>query len=165
MAYANQFVQKRTNFGLLAIGIFKLVKSVILLGLGIGLLHGRNQDLGRVAAVWIKELSIHRPLFDRLLSTLSSLQPRTVDSIAAGAFVYSALFWIEGVGLCKGKRWAEVLTVVITSSLLPFEFYELNRHLTATRLIVTVANLAILGYLFVQLMHDRRHRGPSNGQT
>jgi uncharacterized membrane protein (DUF2068 family) len=147
----------RTNFGLVAIGILKLLKSVLLLGLGAGLIYGRDRDLGQVASQWINTLWIGRPFFDSLVSKLSSLHQRTIEDVAAGAFVYSALLLVEGIGLCRRKRWAELLTVAITASLLPFEFYELFHHLTATGVIITILNIAILWYLLLQLVHDR-HR-------
>ena len=157
MPHSNQCVHTRTNFGLVIIGVFKLVKSALLLGLGITLLYDRDRDLGQLASHWISAVSIGRPFLDSLLSKLSSLQPRTLEHAAAGAFVYSALFVVEGVGLCRRQRWAEILTVAITASLLPFELYELFHRVTATRVIITVVNIAILGYLLVQLMHDRRN--------
>ena len=140
-----------TAYGLVAIGIFKLVKSVLLLGLGIGLVLGRDRDLGQVASHWIDAVWIGRPLFDSLLSKLSALDQRTLEHVAAGAFVYSVLLSVEGIGLCCKKRWAEVLTVAITGSLLPFEFYKLFHHLTATGVGITVVNAAILWYLLRQL--------------
>jgi uncharacterized membrane protein (DUF2068 family) len=157
MSTSGQSKQHRTNFGLVVIGMFKLVKSTLLLGLGIALLYGRDRDLGQLASHWIAAVSIGRPLLDSLMSKLSSIHPRTLEHVAAGSFVYSALFLIEGVGLCRRKRWAEILTVVITASLLPFELYELFHRVTATGAVITVVNIAILGYLLVQLMHDRHN--------
>jgi uncharacterized membrane protein (DUF2068 family) len=154
MPPSGQSKQKRTNFGLVAIGIFKLVKSMLLLGLGIGLLCGRDHDLGQVASHWINTLWIGRPFVDNLLSKISSIDQRTLEQLAAGSFVYSALLLIEGIGLCREKRWAELLTVAITASLLPFEIYELFRHLTATRVVIMIVNIAILWYLVLQLMRN-----------
>jgi uncharacterized membrane protein (DUF2068 family) len=157
MSIPGQSKHHRTNVGLVVIGVFKLVKSTLLLGLGIGLLLGRDRDLGQIASRWVNELSISHSIFDNLLAKLSSLQPRTLEHVAAGSFVYSALFVIEGVGLCRQKRWAEILTVMITASLLPFELYELLHRITATGVIITVANVAILIYLLVQLVQDRHN--------
>jgi uncharacterized membrane protein (DUF2068 family) len=148
-------MQKRSNVGLVAIGIFKLIKSVLLLALGIGLLYGRGHDLGEVASRWINSLWIGRPFVDHFLSKLSSVDERTLENAAAGSFVYSALLIIEGVGLCRRKRWAEFLTAGITASLLPFEFYELFHRVTATGVIITFVNIAILVYLLRQLIDDR----------
>jgi uncharacterized membrane protein (DUF2068 family) len=147
--------QKRTAFALVAIGLFKLVKSTLLFALGIGLIHWRHQDLGEVALHWTNTLWAGRPYFDRLISKLSSLDERTLKEVAAGSFIYSALLLVEGVGLCRRKRWAEFLTVGITASLLPFEFYELFHHPRIAGVVITLVNVAILWYLIVQLMHDR----------
>jgi uncharacterized membrane protein (DUF2068 family) len=165
MSLSGQFKQKRTNFGLVAIGIFKLVKSSLLLGLGVGLVYGRDRDLGQVASHWINTLWIGRHFVDNLLSKLSAIDERTLRDVAAGSFVYSALLLVEGIGLCRGKRWAEYLTVAITASLLPFEFYELFHHLTVIGVFITVVNTAILWYLLLQLMRDHRHEGSPRSQS
>jgi uncharacterized membrane protein (DUF2068 family) len=157
MPTSNENERKPTAYGLVAIGIFKLVKSVLLLCLGIGLVLGRDRDLGQVASHWIDAVWIGRPLFDSLLSKLSSLDQRTLEHAATGSFVYSVLLSVEGIGLCCKKRWAEFLTVAITGSLLPFELYELLHHLTVTRVAITVVNAAILWYLLRQLLR-RRYR-------
>jgi uncharacterized membrane protein (DUF2068 family) len=152
MPVSDEFEHKPTAYGLVAIGIFKLVKSALLLGLGIGLILGRDRDLGQVASHWIDAVWIGRPLFDNLLSKLSLLDQRTLEHVAAGSFIYSALLLVEGIGLCRKKRWAEFLTAAITGSLLPFEIYEILHHLTATRVAITVVNAAILWYLLHQLV-------------
>ena len=77
-----------------------------------------------------------------------------LEEVAVGSFIYSALLLVEGVGLCLRKRWAEFLTVGITASLLPFEFYELIHRLTTTGVVITLLNVAILWYLIVQIRHD-----------
>ena len=147
--------QERSNFALVAIGVFKLVKSVLLLLLGIGLIHWHKQNLGEVASHWINTLWIGRPFVDRIIAKLSSFDEKTLEEVAAGSFIYSALLLVEGVGLCRRKRWAEFLTVGITASLLPFEFYELIHRLTTTGVVITLLNVAILWYLIVQIRHDR----------
>jgi uncharacterized membrane protein (DUF2068 family) len=147
---------KKSDWAIVAIGLFKLVKSVSLLVLGIALVHWRHEDLGKVAAGWLKDAWLARPHVDAMVVKLSLMRKETIDEFAIGSFVYSALLSIEGVGLCLRKRWAEFLTVGITASLLPFEFYELHRRVTVSGIVVTVVNLAILVYLIVRLYNDRR---------
>jgi uncharacterized membrane protein (DUF2068 family) len=149
---------KKSDWAIVAIGLFKLVKSVSLLALGIALVHWRHEDLGKVAARWLKDAWLARPHVDRVLIKLSLMRKETIDEFAIGSFVYSALLLVEGVGLCLRKRWAEFLTVGITASLLPFEFYELYRRVTVSGIVVTVVNIAILVYLIVRLFKDRRHK-------
>jgi uncharacterized membrane protein (DUF2068 family) len=147
---------KKSDWAIVAIGLFKLVKSASLLALGIALVHWRHEDLGEVAARWLKDAWLARPHVDRVLIKLSLMRKETIDEFAIGSFVYSALLLVEGIGLCLRKRWAEFLTVGITASLLPFEFYELYRRVTVSGIVVTVLNLAILVYLIVRLYKDRR---------
>jgi uncharacterized membrane protein (DUF2068 family) len=149
---------EKSSVTLVAIGVFKLVKSVSLFALGVGLIHWRGQDLGHVASRWINTLWIGRPFVDRIISKLSSLDEKTLEHVAAGSFIYSALLLTEGIGLCRKKRWAEFLTVGITASLLPLEFYELFHRLTVSGIVITLVNIAILWYLIVQLLRDHRHR-------
>jgi uncharacterized membrane protein (DUF2068 family) len=145
-------------YALIAIGVFKLTKSLLLFGLGCGLLYGRDHDLGLIASRWIDAIWSGRPVFDNLLSNLSSINREALEHVAAGAFVYSALMLIEGVGLCLQKRWAEFLTVAMTASLLPFEMFEIYQRLTAARLFIAVVNVAILLYL---VHHLWRRQAPT----
>jgi uncharacterized membrane protein (DUF2068 family) len=61
------------------------------------------------------------------------------------------------VGLLLKRRWAEYLTVLATVLLLPLEFYELAHKVNLFRVMVLLANLAILAYLIFKLRrHSRR---------
>ena len=54
---------------------------------------------------------------------------------------------MEGVGLWQRRRWAEYLTVVATSLLVPLEVYELVHHATLLKVGGLVVNLLIVAYL------------------
>ena len=161
MPAVDKFRQERSNVALLAIGVFKLANSGLLFGLGIGLIHWRHRDLGEAASHWINTMWVGRPYFDNLISSLSSINERTLEHVAAGSFFCSALFLVEGIGLCRRKRWAEFVTVGITASLLPVEFYELFHKPRATSIVITILNIGILWYLIVRLRLDRRRRSGS----
>lgn len=60
---------------------------------------------------------------------------------------YAALEALEMVGLWLGRRWAEYLTFVATTVLLPLEVYELVRAVSALKALTFVLNLAIVIYL------------------
>jgi len=81
----------------------------------------------------------------------------TVDQLAIGSFVYAALLLVEGIGLCLRKPWAEYLTIGITSSLLPLEFYEIYQELTLLRAVIALINVLIVVYLVARLVR-RRHK-------
>jgi len=53
----------------------------------------------------------------------------------------------EGVALWLRKRWAEWLTVIATSLLVPLELYELVRRATALKTVGLTVNILIVFYL------------------
>jgi len=73
------------------------------------------------------------------------------------AFGYGLLELVEGTGLWLDQLWAEYLTVVATSLLIPFELYELVRHPTALKAGGLVVNVLIVAYL-VYLLRRRLNR-------
>jgi uncharacterized membrane protein (DUF2068 family) len=60
---------------------------------------------------------------------------------------YAALEATEMVGLWFAKRWAEYLTFIATTLLVPFEVYELTRSVSVFKLVTLVINLAVVVYL------------------
>lgn len=66
------------------------------------------------------------------------------------------MFTVEGVGLWRERRWAEYLTIVTSSLLLPFEFIAVVHHLTLIRTGVLLANAVIVAYLIVVTTRHRR---------
>jgi uncharacterized membrane protein (DUF2068 family) len=63
------------------------------------------------------------------------------------ALLYGVLEMVEGVGLWLDQLWAEYLTVIATSLLVPLEVYELVRHPSVVKAAGIVVNLAIVAYL------------------
>jgi uncharacterized membrane protein (DUF2068 family) len=53
------------------------------------------------------------------------------------------------------KRWGEWLTVIITSSLVPIELYEIYRHSSYVKLVVLALNVAIVIYLIYHIRSQR----------
>jgi uncharacterized membrane protein (DUF2068 family) len=67
--------------------------------------------------------------------------------LGLAATAYALLEASEAVGLWMGKRWAEYLTFVATSVLLPFEIWELSISVTTLKLIAFAINVAVVVYL------------------
>ena len=59
------------------------------------------------------------------LDRLFTLRSGTLHEVAIGLLAYGLLEGIEAVGLWYGRRWAEYLTFLATTILLPLEIYEL----------------------------------------
>ena len=145
---------------IIAIAIFKLVKGLLLVAAGIGALRLLHKDVGEVVQRWIEVLRVDpdNQYVHHLLVAVLAVDDRMLKEISAGTFVYAALFLIEGTGLLCRKRWAQYFTIIVTTSFLPLEVYELARHVSAAKVAVILVNIAIVAYLGI---HVRRHHEAS----
>jgi uncharacterized membrane protein (DUF2068 family) len=92
---------------------------------------------------WLTRYGLAVRLTDHLLG-LDARQFLLLGTVAAG---YAALYLVQGIGLWRGRRWAEYLVVVESGLLLPIEIWELLRRFTFFKLGVLLVNLAIVAYL------------------
>src|SRR5208283_5031241 len=131
------------------IALFKFFKAGLLIALGVGAFRLLHKDLGGVLEHWIAALRLDpgQHFLDIALAKASNVSPAQIKKVGVGSLIYAGLFLTEGVGLWLRKRWAEWLTITITSSLVPVEIYGLYRHPTAVRVLVLTLNLAIVVYL------------------
>src|SRR6185295_2557342 len=93
--------------GLAVIAVFKVVKGLLLLLLGLGLLKLVHAEIATLFSLLIDALQPHSVLLAGLVS-----------------LGYAGMLLVEGIGLWLEFTWAAYLTVVSTSLLLPFELYE-----------------------------------------
>jgi uncharacterized membrane protein (DUF2068 family) len=84
------------------------------------------------------------------LDKFLSLQSGTLDEVGIGLLAYAALEGAEAIGLWLGKRWAEYLTFISTTLLLPLEIYEIVNRGTALKVIGFLINLAVVVYLLLR---------------
>jgi uncharacterized membrane protein (DUF2068 family) len=144
--------------GLLLIAAFKLLKGVALLAVGIGALKLLHKDVAAVVEHWINIFQVdpHSRYIQLLLAKLSIVGDRRLKALSVGTFIYSAIFFTEGIGLALRKRWAEYFTIITTSSLLPIEIYELFKHASIGKGVALVINLAVVAYLVCELRRTRK---------
>jgi uncharacterized membrane protein (DUF2068 family) len=81
------------------------------------------------------------------LDRLFSLRSGTLREVGIALICYGLLEGIEGVGLWLTKRWAEYLTFLATTILLPLEVYEIINRGTVLKVIGFIINLAVVVYL------------------
>jgi uncharacterized membrane protein (DUF2068 family) len=78
-----------------------------------------------------------------------SLQSGTIKLVGLVFAVYALIEGIEAVGLWYQRRWAEYLTFIVTTSLLPLEIYELAHRFTPFKILAFVINVAVVAYLLL----------------
>ena len=79
-----------------------------------------------------------------------SLSAGTLHVVGVALLAYAALEGIEAIGLWMGKRWAEYLTFISTTVLLPLEIYEIIHAATVLKVIGFLINLAVVIWLLVR---------------
>ncbi|HEY6765082.1 MAG TPA: DUF2127 domain-containing protein [Candidatus Sulfotelmatobacter sp.] len=139
------------------IAIFKLFKAGLLTAVGIGVLRLVHQDVAGVIQHWCEALRLDpaNHFLDAGLEKVARVRPDQIRKLGLGSFFYAGLFLAEGTGLWLRKRWGEWLTVIITSSLVPLELYEIYRHVSYVKLGVLALNVGIVIYL---IYHIRKQR-------
>ena len=142
--------------GLAVIAVFKMVKGVLLLLVGLGLLKLVHAEIATLFSLLIEALHLNADsrLIHSLVLKVDALQPNRVLLAGLVSLSYAGMLLVEGIGLWLEFAWAAYLTVVSTSLLLPFELYEVIEQVSMLRVGVLLLNLVIVLYLISQL---RRH--------
>lgn len=146
--------------GLLAIAAYHVLKALALLALGFGELHYLHRNLAHEFAHWIDLLRVdpHNHYITWLMEKVAKVDEHRLKELSVGTFFYAGLFLCEGLGLALRKRWAEYLTTISTSSLLPIEVYQLLIRPGPAKVAVLVVNVAVVAYLVWVLQATRAKR-------
>jgi uncharacterized membrane protein (DUF2068 family) len=84
------------------------------------------------------------------LDRLFTLRTGTLQVVGIALLAYAALEGVEAIGLWFAQRWAEYLTFVSTTVLLPLEVYEIINKGTLLKVIGFLINLAVVVYLLLR---------------
>lgn len=131
------------------IALFRLAKAAALVAIALGALRLLDHDTAAQVHDWLETIPFvaHHPAVERAAAKVTGASPRHIEIAASVGLGYAALFAVEGVGLWLQRVWAEYLTIVATTSFVPFEIYELTRRFTLIRLGALAVNVAIVVYL------------------
>jgi uncharacterized membrane protein (DUF2068 family) len=140
---------ERSGRFILLIAVERVVRGVLLFVGGIYLLTHTGKDVSRLAydAVRAFDLNPDRPFFKHTLDRLGRLRGHQVAVLGWAAIAYGALEEVEGVGLFRRRRWAEWLTVIATSVLIPLELYEVVHKPSWLKIGGVTVNIVIVVYL------------------
>ena len=81
------------------------------------------------------------------LHRLAGLRRSHLQPLLFGATAYAVLEGVEAWGLWRERTWAEYLTAIATSALIPLEIYELSVRVTALKIVGLIVNVAIVAWL------------------
>jgi uncharacterized membrane protein (DUF2068 family) len=137
----------------------RTIRGALLIAAAAYLFGHLHADFGKLADRWMRKLELdpNRHFLRRIVEHLHNVTANEVKVFAAAALGYGVLELVEGVGLWLDKLWAEYLTVIATSLLVPLEVYELVRKPGPIKAAGIVVNVLIVLYLVRRL--GRRVRG------
>jgi len=102
---------------------------------------------------WVNAFRVdpHNRYILMLLSKLTTVDDHRLKELSVGTFIYSAVFFTEGLGLAFRKRWAEYFTIITTGSFLPLEVYEIFHAVSVAKCVALAINIAVVIYLVREL--------------
>ncbi|HEX3817934.1 MAG TPA: DUF2127 domain-containing protein [Chthoniobacterales bacterium] len=146
------------------IAFYEILKGFLLLVVGISLifLNSRTQLLDRIGEWAGDELALVHSR--AALYFLNGLQ----DVVSGGrlrftglvSLFYAVVLFVEGVGVYFQQRWAELLVILATATLIPFEAYHFWRHPGVVSAVVLTANCLIVWFLYRVLRREKREAFP-----
>src|SRR3984885_693151 len=152
-AFKKQSSKEPFSFVLFLIGLFKLFKALLLIAVGIGAIRFLHKDLSSTVQHWVQVLRVDpdNRYVHGIIVRIFRVTPKQLRELSVGTFIYAGLFLTEGFGLLLRKHWAEYFTIITTGLFIPLEGYELVRHFTVVKLVVTVINVLIVWYLVARV--------------
>lgn len=135
------------------IAILALLKAMLFLigGLVLGrFIDHEGVDWAMRVAGWFHVTPQWQPLV-RVVQGLADVRESRLQLLDLACFVYAALYLIQGIGLWFDRWWAEWLTVIMTSLLIPAECFELVTEPRWSVAVVLALNLAVAIYLIRRL--------------
>lgn len=169
--HAPRWLPRGDRLWLDLIAIFKYVKAVTLIAGGLAAFGLLTPGLADQAHRWLERLALnhgHRiasQLAAKALPWLGGASGKRLVEVGVGAFLYAGVFLVEGTGLWRCKRWAEYLTVLVTTSFLPFEIVALAHRFTPIRAITLILNIVVVIYLIWNLWRHRHDHEPTRREA
>jgi hypothetical protein len=152
-------MERRVRY-LKLIALFEILKGALLLAVGISLifLNSRTQLLDRIGDWAGDELALVHSraalyLLNGLQDVVSGGRLRLTGLVS---LFYAGVLFVEGIGVYFQRRWAELLVVFATATLIPFEAYHFWRRPGAVAALVLAANCLIVWFLYRVLRREKR---------
>ena len=146
--------------GLRSVALFEAFKGVLMLLVGCGLLTLLHKDLDTFAdhLTDLLRLGPHSRLANLFYSLADHADDFGLWKLAALAMAYSAIRFIEAVGLWRERAWAEWFALVSGCTYLPLEINGVMHHPRPLKWAVLLINVAIVLYMAKLRMRAGLHR-------
>jgi len=151
---------QRHNRMLLLIAVYKFLYALLFIAIGIGAHRLLHKDIADQIDLFARHLRFNPEsrLVNFLLAKASLINDPVLRRIGFFAYCYAAVTLVEGIGLYLEKAWGEFLTLAITASFLPWELFEIYRHITWIRASLFAINFLVFLYLLDLVLVRARHR-------
>jgi len=141
------------------IALFKIGKGVLLLVLGVSLLflNARGRWMDALSSWTADEILLeHSKGIAYLLHKLQAvLAGGTLRATGFLALFYTAVLFTEGIGVYMQQRWAELLMIFATATLIPLEVRHLWHRPGLVGVLILLANCFIVWFLYRVLKRDK----------
>lgn len=151
---------RRPPIALRSIAFFEAVKGALVTAAASGLVSLRHTDLHAATDAFLLRHGINpeRHYMRLFIEGVARATNHHVGEIAAIAFAYALIRFIEAYGLWREKHWAEWFAVVSAGIYLPLELTHFGRHPTLFNAGVILVNMLIILYLATLLGQQRAER-------
>lgn len=159
-------IRSHRDHWIVAIGIFKLLQAALFILLGLGAIRMLHRDLMQVTEHFILAMRFDPEghFVNLVMDKVALIDPHRLKQISAAIFGIAGLDMIEGAGLVLEQVWAEYVTLVLTASFLPWEFFEILRRATWIRGGLILINIAVVIYLVYYVQARVRERRLHHGK-
>jgi uncharacterized membrane protein (DUF2068 family) len=146
--------------------IYKLVKGILLVLLGAGVLHLRDRNLPAflLKILHWAHLNVESRVIVRLMEKVRMITPRGYEWIATGAMVSGSLHLLEAIGLWLRQAWGGWLAIIQSLLFIPIEIYDLRRKFSYELLSLMVINIFVVIYLYANRRRLFAHHGAAKGK-
>jgi len=140
-----------------AVALLEATKGAVVIGAGFGLLTLLHRDVRHLAVALVTRLHIdpERHNAGVFLHAAAQLTDARLWVLAALAFAYSSLRFVEAYGLWRARRWGVWLGAAGGAIYIPVELYELWHKPGLLKAGTLVLNVAVVVYLVSSLYRQR----------
>src|SRR5260370_16402298 len=91
------------------IALFKLLKAILLIAVGVGALKLIHKDIATVLQHWVTMLGLDpgNQYVDHALEKAANLSPNKIKGLGVVSFIYAGLFLTQGFGLLLLTPWPD----------------------------------------------------------